>query len=281
MCLYRLFSPVNRRGHLGLSSNSWRWRSVLWLRPMSCTTLPRSAWGASHSILLSGFQVNNLSWHLPISPLPSSSPSIKKFNSKLAGRRSEIFEGHNFPHPRSGLASCTFCQMPTYCSPSSVTSCISAMPRLSPESCSHICFPPLPQQQGYLLIVTSCHVCPKGPAHRVIHPGTSSLFRAIDSGTCLCQRCWEAWSWPTAPGGRRTDSPPKPTQSHLCKVDQVKAKDCRLEWQKRQRTKPHRTPIGDSFISFYMSKWHIQDYFRTVCWPKEKKLNIWHDFCPP
>lgn len=170
--------------------------------------------------------------------------------------------------------------MPAHCPPSSVTSCASAMPRLSPESRSHICSPPLPQQQGYPLLVTFRHACPKGPAHRVIHPGTSSLFRALDSGTCLCQRCREAWSWPTAPGERRTDSPLKPTHSHLCKVDQVKAKDCRLLWQKRQRTKPHRTPIDDSFISFYMLKWHIQGYFRTVCRSKEKKINIWHDFCP-
>ena len=236
---------------------------------MSCTTLPRSTWGASHSILLSGFQVNNLSWHLPISPLPSSSPSIKKFNSKLAGRRSEIFESRNFPHPCSGLASCTFCQMLTYCSPSSVTSCISAMPRLSPESCSHICFPPLPQQQGYLLIVTSCHVCPKGPGHRVIHPGTSSLFRAIDSGTCLCQRCWEAWSWPTAPGEGELTVPRNP-HNHTSANGPGWSKRLQAGVTEKTRTKPHRTPIGDSFISFYMSKWHIQDYFRTVCWPKEK-----------
>ena len=172
---------------------------------------------------MSGFQASNLSWHLPISPLPSSSPSIKKSNSKLAGRRSEIFEGCNSHHPRPGLASRTFCQMPTYCSHSSVTSCVSAMPRSSPEPCSPICFPPPPQQQGCLLIVTSCHICPKGPAHRVIHPGTRSHFRVIDSGTCLCQRSREASSGPRAPR-ERTDSALKPTQSHLCKWTKLKQK---------------------------------------------------------
>lgn len=72
------------------------WHSALCIRLIRYTTLSLSPSGASHSILLSGCQVNNLSWHLPFSPLPSSFPSNKKSVSKLAGRRSEIFERCNF-----------------------------------------------------------------------------------------------------------------------------------------------------------------------------------------
>lgn len=81
------------------------WPSALCVRPTSYTTLSLSPSSASHSILLSGCQVNNLSWHLPFPPLPSSFPSTKKSNSKLAGRRSEIFESRHFHCPHSGLAS--------------------------------------------------------------------------------------------------------------------------------------------------------------------------------
>lgn len=47
---------------------------------------------------------SGISWQLPLPPLPSSR-SIKKFNSKLAGRRSEIFESLRVYHLHSGLAS--------------------------------------------------------------------------------------------------------------------------------------------------------------------------------
>lgn len=42
------------------------------------------------------------------------------------------------------------------------------------------------------------------------------------------------------------------------------ANDCKLVWQKRQRTESHPTWRGDSFISLYILKGHIQGYFRTV-----------------
>lgn len=150
---------------------------------------------ASHCRLLSGCQVNNLSWHLPFSPLSSSSPSIKKPNSKLAGRRSEIFESCNFHCPHSDLASvhAAKCQLTFFVLHKILHLAVLG---LSPESCPHICFPPLPQHQGYLLIVTSCHVCPKAQHILSSVLGSAASSKLSTQGLASVRGVWRPRAGP-------------------------------------------------------------------------------------
>lgn len=67
---------------------------------------------------------SGISWQLPLPPLPSSR-SIKKFNSKLAGRRSEIFESLNVYHLLSGLASVQTAKCQLIFLPPSIVPCVS------------------------------------------------------------------------------------------------------------------------------------------------------------
>lgn len=130
---------------------------------------------------LSGCQVRNLLAAASSTAALLPSRSIEKFNSKLAGRRSEIFESLNVYHRLSGLASAQTakCQLISLPLPQRL---VSPMSRLSPESCPHICFHPVLPQQGCPSLVTSCFSRPQR-LRMPCHPGISSLLGVVDSAS--------------------------------------------------------------------------------------------------
>lgn len=85
-------------GHLALCVGSANYPGLA-PRPMVAAAAPL------YPVARSG-----ICWQLPLPPLLFSH-FIKKFNTKLAGRRSEIFESFNVCRLLSGL-DCTDCQMP-------------------------------------------------------------------------------------------------------------------------------------------------------------------------
>lgn len=113
---FRLLAPVDRRGqHLRALSGSW----ISGMQPLLldfqpaplCPSLPQVP--ATASFCLDAKSIITLGIFL-LHPSPPPPPSIKKSNSKSAGRRSEIFERHKPHGPRSGLASphTSKCQLP-------------------------------------------------------------------------------------------------------------------------------------------------------------------------